>query len=192
MEAGSGTSVVNTTLAMLEEANVTYHQDGVTTPLYQYLFNTTHDRGDFITNSTETFLGTSLSVGEVLFGRLLYNTTLGTGEGGSSTKDTTAAAAATAGGGGSGVDESGQPDLPALVYVIAVLLFYAGVLMALLGLQLRRRTLFDPSEDDHYTMLLDRDELARRDTLLRHKLNVLKIRGLRDGHLLDLIPEHQV
>ena len=82
-----------------------------------------------------------------------------------------------------------EPDSQALLYVSAIVLFYGAVLLTLLWMQLRRRAV--PSVDEElYAVLINREELARRDILLRHKLNVLRIDGIKDGYLLDHIPEH--
>jgi len=81
-----------------------------------------------------------------------------------------------------------------LIYVSAIVLFYGGVLMVLLYMQLRRRFSgdYNYSEDDHYALLINRDELERRDILLRQKTNVLRICNVQQGHLLDKLPEQTV
>ena len=82
-------------------------------------------------------------------------------------------------------------DVQALVYVFAVVLFYGIILMiALMGMRVRKRRVARMGED--YAALIDRNEVVRRDTALRQKLNVLRISGVQDGHLLDQIPEHSV
>ena len=82
-----------------------------------------------------------------------------------------------------------EPDSQPLLYVSVIVLFYGAVLLTLLWMQLRRRAV--PSVDEElYAVLINREELARRDILLRHKLNVLRIDGIKDGYLLDHIPEH--
>ena len=82
-----------------------------------------------------------------------------------------------------------EPDSQALLYVSAIVFFYGAVLLTLLWMQLRRRAV--PSVDEElYAVLINREELARRDMLLRHKLNVLRIDGIKDGYMLDHIPEH--
>ncbi len=82
-------------------------------------------------------------------------------------------------------------DVHALVYVTAVVLFYAGVLLTILALQLCRRTK-ETLEDDHYATLINREEIYRRDMKIRKKFNILKMTGIHNAHLLDLIPEHKV
>ncbi len=82
-------------------------------------------------------------------------------------------------------------DVHALVYVSAVILLYAGVLLLILAFQLCRRTQESP-EDEYYARLIDREELYRRDMSIRKKLNILKMTGIQNAHLLDLIPEHKV
>ena len=84
-----------------------------------------------------------------------------------------------------------EPDRQALLYVSAIVLFYGAVLLTLLWMQLRRHAV-PPADEELYAVLINREELARRDTLIRHKLNVLRIDGIKDGYLLDHIPEHTV
>lgn len=82
-------------------------------------------------------------------------------------------------------------DGQAFIYVSAVVVFYGALLMTLLGIQMRRRN-GDSADEDYYALLVNRDELARRDIVLRQKMNVLRIDSIKDGHTIDLIPEHTV
>ena len=81
-------------------------------------------------------------------------------------------------------------DLHALAYVVAIVLFYTTVLMVVVGMQLRnRRNSFD---EEHYAALLNREEMARKEKFFIRKLNILKMRALRDAPLIDQIPVHTV
>ena len=86
---------------------------------------------------------------------------------------------------------SNSRESQAFIYVSAVVIFYGGVLLTLLGTHLCKRH-SEANDEDYYTLLGNRDELARRDIRLREKMNVLRIDSIRDGHFIDLIPEHTV
>ena len=85
---------------------------------------------------------------------------------------------------------SPSADLHALAYVVAIVLFYTTVLMVVVGMHLRnRRNSFD---EEHYAALLNKDEMAQREKYFIRKLNILKMRALKDAPLIDQIPVHTV
>ena len=87
--------------------------------------------------------------------------------------------------------ENNDADIQALVYVFAVVVFYGLVLIvALMGMRVRKRRI--TRLDDGYAALIDRNEVVRRDTVLRQKMNVLRLSNVHNGYLLDQIPEHSV
>lgn len=83
------------------------------------------------------------------------------------------------------------PDSQSFIYISAVVIFYGALLMTILGIQMRRRN-DDSADEDYYALLVNRDELARQDMMLRRKMNVLRIDNVKDGYTIDLIPEHTV
>ena len=87
--------------------------------------------------------------------------------------------------------DSDDADIQALAYVFAVVIFYGLVLIvALMGMRVRKRRL--TRLDEGYAALIDRNEVVRRDTVLRHKMNVLRLSNVHYGYLLDQLPEHSV
>ena len=87
--------------------------------------------------------------------------------------------------------DSDDADIQALAYVFAVVIFYGLVLIvALMGMRVRKRRL--TRLDEGYAALIDRNEVVRRDTVLRHKMNVLRLGNVHYGYLLDQLPEHSV
>ena len=87
--------------------------------------------------------------------------------------------------------DGNEVDIQILLYVLAVIVFYGLLLtIALMGQRARRRPGARP-EDDHAS-LIDRNEIVRKDTVLRHKINVLKLSEVQRGHMLDQIPSHEV
>ena len=87
--------------------------------------------------------------------------------------------------------DGNEVDFQILLYVLAVVVFYGLLLtIALMGQRARRRQRAKP-EDDHAS-LIDRNEVVRKDTVLRQKMNVLRLCGVQQGHMLDHIPSHEV
>ena len=87
--------------------------------------------------------------------------------------------------------DGNEIDIQILLYVLAVVVFYGLLLtIALLDQRARRRHRAKP-EDDH-ALLIDRNEVVRRDTVLRQKMNVLRLSGVQQGYMLDQIPSCEI
>ena len=87
--------------------------------------------------------------------------------------------------------DGNEVDVQILLYVLAVVVFYGILLIiALMGQRARRRLRAGP-EDDH-SSLIDRNEVVRKDTVLRQKMNVLRLSGFQQGYMLDQIPSYEV
>ena len=87
--------------------------------------------------------------------------------------------------------DGNEVDIQILLYVLAVVVFYWLLLtIALMGQRARRRQRAKP-EDDHAS-LIHRNEIVRKDTVLRQKMNVLRLSGVQQGYMLDQIPSCEV
>ena len=82
-------------------------------------------------------------------------------------------------------------DIQILLYVLAVVVFYGLLLTIALMCQRAQRRQRAKPEDDHAS-LIDRNEIVRKDTVLRQKMNVLRLSGVQQGYMLDQIPSCEV
>jgi hypothetical protein len=93
---------------------------------------------------------------------------------------------------GRGSTDPYNSDPSQLLYIFAVLGAYVIIICVLVIIQMRRRNRYETLDDEYYDEYLMRKQmLTERRTLL--KMNIKRIRGVKDGYLLDkILPNQEV
>ena len=89
------------------------------------------------------------------------------------------------------VKNGDEVDIKILLYVLAVVVFY-GILITIALIGQRARRSHRAQLEGYRASLIDRNEFVRNDTVLRQKMNVLRLSGVQQGYMLDQIPSYEV